>query len=389
MTWGLTEHGYVAPRTADFLTIIRDSLAAALSDAMGQEITVDWSRDVFLGNVTAIMAARLGEIGEATQALVDAFDPENAQEYALDTLCLLVGVRRRPATRGTISVHVTGTPGTVIPAGRMISIAGVRWTLAQDTEIGVSGTGDGLFTAATPGRIHVPAGPAQIVTPTDGWTGAEVLLPDAVGQDRETDSELRRRRQQSLQTAGSGSHNALIGALLALEFVEAAVVLDNDTAAPATIGGVSLDPHSVAIIIHPSTLTDEQIARVALTIYGHGLFGTRTMGSDAVASIRDRAGGRKVIRFDFATQQPVSVEVSLTLATGYALGDVEGAVSDQIRDYFAALGVGDAVRRLALLALVSTVPGVVGAEITLNGAPSDVLLELSEIATLQGDPVIS
>lgn len=380
MTWGLTDAGYIAPRMADFLPIVRDALTVGLSEATGHEVSVDWARDVFLGSITANMAARLGEIGEATQAVWDALDPENAQGYALDTLCLLVGVRRRPATRGLLSVRVSGT-FSVLPAGREIDIAGVRWRLAEDTANGTTGSTVALFEASDAGRVSVPAGPAQILTPVPGWSVAEVLEPTTVGQDRESDSELRKRRQQSLASQGSGSQNALVGALLALDYVDAAVVIDNDTAQQRTIGGVQITPHSVAILVYPGTLTERQRAEVALTIYNHaGLFGTHTIGS-VRADIVDRAGGIKTVRFAFASERMVVVGVSVTLANGYSLGDVGGAVRDVVTDYFSAISVGDPVRRLALLALISTIPGVVGADVTLNGAPSDIVVELSEIAT--------
>ena len=389
MTYGLTDAGYVAPRMADFLTLIRSSVETRLTAALGYPVVIDWERDVFISHIVAEMAERLGDLGDATQSLYDAFDPENASGYGLDILCLLVGVRRIGATYGAATATLGGTVGTVVPEGSLVEGGGddgrARWEVSEDATIGALGTVDVIVTATERGRIE--AGPGEItkiVTPVSGWS--TVTNADAAehGDDRETDEALRRRRQQSLQRAGSGSHNALIGTLLALETVSAAVVIDNDTAASVVSGGVSLDPHSVAIIVHPSTLTDEQAAEVALAIYGHGLFGTKTMGSDVVAPITDRAGGTKTIRFDYATELPVTVAVSLTLKSGYVVADVEDEITELIVDYFSALGVGDPVRRLALLALVSTVEGVTGADITLDGAASDVSPELSEIATLSG-----
>ena len=48
----------------------------------------------------------------------------------------------------------------------------------------------------------------------------------------------------------------------------------------------------------------------------------------------------------------------VVLAPGYELADVEAPIEDAIADYFLALDVGEAARRLQLYALAAAVEGV-------------------------------
>src|SRR5678815_4906282 len=99
----LTDEGYAAPTAADFLTTIRDAFVAALT-GLGLPADVDWSRDVFLGQITASMAVTLGDLSEGTQALYDGFDVNAATGVMLDSLALIVGVTRRPASASTVAL---------------------------------------------------------------------------------------------------------------------------------------------------------------------------------------------------------------------------------------------------------------------------------------------
>jgi len=385
-TWGLTDDGYTAPRSADFLTVIRDSYEAALI-ALGLPSDVDWQRDVFLGNVTANMAARLGELGEASQALYDGFDVANATGLQLDNLALLVGVRRIEATYSQAIVTIGGVAGTVVLTGDVVEGGGPdddqRWTVTEDTAIGGGGTVDVVVQATDKGAIVAVAGQIDtLVTVRAGLNSVTNAADATTGQARETDAELRKRRQESLAIGGGRNRESLRAQLTQLEAVTAAVVLDNDDLVQAVIDGLVLEPKSVSVILYPSTLTTAQKQEIALIIYDQVADGIYVNGSDVVATITGADGAEKVVRWDYATPTVVNVETTVELDTGYTLGDVEAAIQAHVADYFASLGVGDDVRTLPILALVDTVDGVLGATVELNGGTADVPISLAQIAEL-------
>jgi len=378
MSYGLTDEGYIAPRAADFLAIVRDGYIERASLALGQAIVVDWDADVFLGTITALMADQLGDLAEAGQAVYDAVDPSNATGLQLDNLALIVGVSRIPATFSTTTMTITGTAGTIITEGRLVEGGGedghARWALTEDVTIEIGGTVDVLVQAEEAGEITAIAGAIDtIVTPVDGWTSVTNAADADAGSPRESDADLRKRRQQSLQTSGSRSLNALRANLLEVDGVEAAIVVQNDISVTAIVEGISCTPHSIAVVVHPASLTDAQKKAVARVIYDHIAGGIATNGTGVTSTITDTAGFPQVIRYDFATTLPVTVDVVVELAPGFDLTDVEDVIKDAITDYFLALSVGDAARRLQLYALIATVEGVDAVTtLDLNGFDLDI-----------------
>jgi uncharacterized phage protein gp47/JayE len=380
MEYGLTDDGYTAPRAADFLTVIR----SAYEEETG--LTIDWSADTFLGVSTSIMATQLGDLGEATQALHDGFDVNGASGLQLDNLALLVGVTRNAATYSTATVTLTGTTGTIIPEGSLVEGGGsdgkARWATTEDVTL-AGGTGSVVVQAEDVGEVVADALEIDaIVTPVSGWTAVSNTDPATTGEARESDAALRKRRQQSIQVAGSRSLNALRANLLAVDGVQAAVVVDNPTTATATVEGLSLTAHSIGVVVYPSTLTTAQKEAVAQAIYDHLAAGIATNGTDVVATVTGLDGYAKTIRYDYAGTTTVNVATTVTLAAGYELADVEEPIQELIADYFLALTVGDAARRLALFALVATIDGVEAAAMTLNGVASDVEADATTLLVL-------
>lgn len=385
MTYGLTDTGFTAPRAADFLLVIRDEFVSRLSTALGRSVSVDWSADVFLGTTTAIMADMLGGEGEALQSLYDALDPANAAGQFLDNLCTMVGVARNKATYSTVTITCTGTDGTVITEGALMEGGGpngtTRWRATSDASI-AGGTVDVLFQAEEAGGIFAePDTITTIVTQIAGWSTGTNAAAATPGADREKDATLRRRRQQSLQGGGSTSVAAIRANVLKNDFVQACTVIENTDIAAVTVGGVSIPPIGVAVIVYPSGLTDDQKLALAASIYAKVAAGTSTGGTES--SIATGADGtEQTVRWSYSGTTAITVDVTVVLDTGYGLDDVEDAITELVSDYFLSLAVGDIVRHLAILTLIGGVEGVVGADLLLNGAATDVIPDPTDVATL-------
>ena len=111
--------GFTALRAADFLDIIRDDYEART------QLDIDFERDIFLGNITAIMATQLGDISELLQGVYDSRSPNNAQGIQISDLSSGVGVRRQEASFSRATVTITGTAGVSILTGRQVRGGGV------------------------------------------------------------------------------------------------------------------------------------------------------------------------------------------------------------------------------------------------------------------------
>ena len=336
---------YSAPRAADFDEQMRSAFAA---DANGGP--VESGRGDLLDVLFSIVSVQLGELGEALQALNDQLDPDSAQGTQLDGIGALRGIARNQATSSTATVTLTGTAGTVVPQGKLVEGGGddgaARWALTADATIGGGGTVSATVEAVEAGAVAALVGEIDaIVTPVAGWTAVTNAAAATTGRGLETDTAYRLRQAASLQFAGAGSTNAIRAALADLDYIETAIVIENDTAAAVTVGGVSLDPQSVAVIIDPpgADLTTAQKEEIAETIYERLAAGIKTNGTDNVVTITGGDGLIKTVRWDDVADLAVTVVVTVVLDTGYVLADVEQAVKDAVAAYFAAVGIGEEV----------------------------------------------
>lgn len=378
MTFGLTAAGYTAPRQADFLTIIQDAYDARLV-ALGFTVLPDWERDTFLGEMSEILAFELGQLAEANQAVYDARSVANATGLQLDNLALIVGVPRDEPTKGTVTMTCTGTDGTAITQGKIVEGGGddgkARWVASQDATIGdiTTGTVDVVFVAEEAGVIVATAGQIDtIVTSVDGWDACTNAASADPGTARETDSELRARRQRALQAAGSTSTNAILAALLNLDDVTGATVVDNPTGTATTVDGIAVDPYAVAAVVAPDSLTTAQQQEVVEAIYDHLGAGTATSGSET-GTVTKGDGRSHTIKFSFAVDFPINVAWTLAMEPGFVVGDVEEELEDIVTDFFLTLAPGDTVYPTPLIALAAGIDGIANVTtLLLNGGASPV-----------------
>lgn len=379
--YGLTDSGFKAPRMDTLLDVLR----AEYETLAGY--SPDWERDTFLGPITAVMAARLDELSDGTQEVYDARDLNNAAGLQLANLCLLANVRRREATASKVELELTGTGGTDVPVGKVIeSDDGQRWELIEDGQIGDTV----VFEAVDDGPIEAAEATTtwEIVTPVSGWDDVDQTDDATPGTNRETDDELRARRQASLQLGTTSTLPGIRAVLLDLDFLTAVTVLDNPTNETATVEGLSLPAKSIGVVVYPEPTVTEDEEDLARTIYVSTAAGIELSGA-TTATVRGGDGHDKEVAWYAASEVDVTVEVSTTLETGSVLADVTPEIEELVEDYFATLAVGQDVRRLPLYALIDGVDGVRSADITLDGSSSDVSMDATEIANLASTPTVT
>jgi uncharacterized phage protein gp47/JayE len=382
--YGLTSDGLNLPRAADWLQLIQDDYEERTG------LTIDWDRDVFLGNISAVLADRLGELSEITQAVYDAMTPGNATGVQLDALVSLAGITRDPATysQATVTLATTGAANVLVTEGHLVEGGGenddARWATSEDVTIPAGGSVTVVVVAQEPGAISASPGVIdKIVTAVAGWTSVFNASSATPGDDLETDAALRTRWQASLQSLGTASVNAIRGRIAELDYITAVVVIENDDGAAAIVEGITMSPSSIAVIVAPNTLTTAQKQEVAETIYSNTAGGIRTVGTDVVATVTDAAGSSKTVRYGWAVEVTVTVAFTVTLEPGYVIGDVDDALAEAVADHFVDLSVGDDVLRLAMFGLAADVTGIRAVTaLLLNGANTDITIDATEYASL-------
>lgn len=400
---------YTAKRADEYLSAMLSDFAA---DPNGG--TLD-SADS--GNVLVILfnqlALRLNALDEGVQALHDQWDPDNAQGVQLDIIGALRGVPRNQPTYSTATVTITGTSGTVIPAGKLIEGGGTdgtaRWALTEDVTIPGGGSTTTTVQAQEAGVVTAEvADLSTIVTPVDGWTSvtnaAAVSESTTAGVARELDSAYRLRQAQSLQITGSTNTAAIRAALRDLDFVTTAIVLENDTGSSTSIGGVTVSAHSIAVIIAPAfaSLTTAQKTSIGSTIYQRLAAGISTTSAANSVTVTGEDGLDKTVSWADVASLSITVAVTVVLDTGYVLADVETAVQDAVAAFFAQVSVGEEITDMDLIAgkdgledttAIGRITGVKRvSSVTLDdggGASTTLTPDLNEQPTLSGSASVS
>ncbi len=389
--FGLTKKGLRIPRYADLLEMGIASYEAETGVKVNRE-----PGDAIYSFLVA-SARQYAEQAETLQAIYDQQDPNNAQGVQLDNLCNISGIRRHRASTSTATLELTGDPGIVVPDGKRIMDSNRLWWIVMDaTPFDASGkaTANALATETGP---HGPADlndPVQIVNPVFGWSGVR-FTSISRGRNRETDADLRRRREQSMQIRGSGSCKAIRARLLALPSIKAAVVLENDTPYPKTVAGIpNVPPHSVVPVIYADRPNGrfewandpEEIKATARVLYEHVVAGVKCFGIDQSGTVIGEDGGRKLIEWTYAQDVMITVEVQVT---GVDAASIQPEVKKVVDDYFETIQVGDPVRRLPILVAVGGIQGVTDVKVLLNGLDADVITSEVEVGVINGDVVVS
>lgn len=375
--FGLTDTGFLTPRADELL----DGMQQEYADNDGTDEVPDFGRDTIQGNVLALTSVRLAEVWDAAQQVYDALDPNNASGTILDAVCALVGVTRLEATKSSVSLTLSGTSGTIVPAGKQVRNAtDDTFTLIEDVTI----PGSGIAEANVSGDIAAPAGTiTTILTPVAGWTGVTNLSEATRGRDRETDAALRVRRAQALQAGTSRTRGGLKSAVEGVGEVDVALIVENDTNVSATVQGVLLPPHSFQVVVFPPTISVDGQQEIADAIYAFGAAGIQTVGGQA-GTVTGLDNQPKTVRFEYASSVTVDVVVTFTLEPDATVttAEAQAQIAQNVAVYFSILSVGDDVRILGVLGAISDVRGVATASVTLNAGAVDITITATEFAQL-------
>lgn len=383
--FGLTSAGFKARRGADFLEEIRGDFEAETG------LSVDWSADTVLGQITLIMADRLASLSEQTQEVYDQRSLANATGVQLDALALLVGITRRAATSSVATLEVESDSaipagGVTIPEGSVIKDSdGNRWVTTDPVTITTTSTTD---TVAIESEEAGPVSPDDlntwtIVTPVSGWASANSATNLSQGQSRESDTALRRRRAASLSQGTSGTLAGIRAGLLALDYITAVSVLDNPTPTTVVESGITLDPHSLAVTLYPNPTDADRLEEVAETLLATTPVGIERMGDQSETLTLDN-GQEVTLNWFAATTQAVTVAITGTVDDGFTPSAVAEDVEDAIEDYFGDLAVGDDIRFLRLYDRLADVEGLVSVTaFTLDGGTTDVSIDATTLGTLE------
>jgi uncharacterized phage protein gp47/JayE len=391
---GLTTTG-ITIKSVD--EIVSDMEASQLANI---DANLNVEADSVLGQLNGIYAAALADLWELMEQVYQAAYPDTASGQSLSYIAALTGALRQSATKATLDVRIIGTLDTVIPAGTQGYVDEDPDSLFETTAEAIIEEHGGVdwvdvtmqATETGPGpRAFAADGLLVIATPVSGMSIITIRSDYAPGNDEETDSELRIRREQFLAIAGASTVEAIRTEMLLVTGVDSCTVFENPT---GTVDALGLPPKSIEVLVlsetgpayNPQDIVDEILLRKPA--------GTETFGGLSELAT-DSSGNEYTVYYSEPTTVQVYVELTLDAETdGSYVGDenVEEAIADWAT---IALRVGDSVYASDIINVVADITGVISVDVAsvevddetpTQGIP-DLILTARQLGTITSDRV--
>jgi uncharacterized phage protein gp47/JayE len=317
--FGITETGFNRKR----LDVILEELNNEVRAILGENANL--SPESPDGQINGVLSESFANLWEIGQAAYNSFNPSAATGAALSNLVQLNGITRLAASASFVDLFLTGTPGAFIPAGSLVSGAGVPVFFQTVTDVTLDGSGEGVTEAIAQqtGPIIANAGTlVNIETPITGWL--TVTNPDnaTIGRNEETDLELRARRQKSTAAASQSIIDSIFANVADLPGVVQVAVIENDT--DATVD--SQPPHSFHTVVLGGDNQD-----IANEIFLRKPAGIQAFGS-ITEVVNDIQGFPHNISFSRPVEIPIFVIVNTSVGTMYP-SNGDDLIKQNIVDY--------------------------------------------------------
>ncbi|MFB6475783.1 baseplate J/gp47 family protein [Paenibacillus glucanolyticus] len=378
----LNATGFKRKTYADLLVEIETQARSVFGE------NVNTSARSALGIILRIFAWFLSLLWQDAEDVYHSGYKDSAEGVNLERLGPYVGITKIPEQSATGTIEITGTPLYTVQSGfRITTETEELFETLEDVTLDVSGKGTAPIVAIIPGQSGNRAANSItiIVNPDANVTSVTNSMPTTGGREKETDTEFRARWDQSVAGGGAASLDALRGALLRIENVRAAAVIENNTMVP---DGAGRPPKSFQAYILGG---DEQV--IAETIFKTKSGGIESHG-DIFRQVTDLGGYEHTIRFSHAQEVAIQVKVDITKNDSYPADGDEQIRSALVRyvggedsgSYYNGLNMGAQVVYTRLISAVYSVEGVedVTIQVGTNGVfgSENVLIEPYEVAQL-------
>lgn len=365
MSNGLTSDGFQRKRLNDILADVN----ANFKSAFGENLNIaPQSPD---GQIIGLLSGSFSDLWEIAEGAYNNFNPNFATGDALSNLVLLNFIERRKATATTVELEISGTSGTIIPKGSLVSAQDGSVSFSTDSEvvIGVGGIVNVGATATSTGPLEAVAGTiSNIDTIVTGWDSVTNPQDGVIGTNRETDVELRSRRSRSVARPSNTQEGSILSEVLAVNGVEEAFVYSNESDTVDPITGTPPKEFQVVVLGGDDNEIAEAIAfKKPLCVPS---FGTITI------PVTDSQGFSLDINFTRPSQIDIYVAVELTKFSSYP-SDGDNSIKQNIVDYskgdlidLKGFGVNDNVINSELYTPVNLVSGHSISRILIGTSPN-------------------
>lgn len=327
-TYGFTETGFVPKRAAQILYDMKIKLAQVQNED-GEYPFLEETDDSLLSQLAGIFANELAVCWSALGDVYVQFDPLYNTGAGQSATVQLNGLERKAGSYSTLTVTCTGTAGTIIPKGSLISNFEntLSYAIDNETEIGENGTINTTATCTQLGYKEVPNNTINFIkSAVSGWNSVTNIKQNNTGTDEETDAELRARQQVSTQLTSYRQVGAIYAGIMQVEGVQFCRVYVNSTWDTDERG---IPPKEIACVVKGGD--DTEIAKVIfnrapVTIEGYG---------NTAVTLKDLQNISHTIQFIRPVEKAIDIYVKIkmtdtnTFPSTYE-DDIKAAIVDYI-----------------------------------------------------------
>lgn len=241
----VTDSGVTPTTLEEYQTLLR----VAFQSVWGEDL--DTSAKSPAGQWIDNIALTLSQSDDALISATGAANIFRAFKAQLEGLGALLGILKDAAEPTRVTATLGGTPGATILAGsRARSTGGDLYALVADATLDVGGTIDAIMAAVETGPIELLAGQlSSVVDVVPGWETVTNAADGTVGRDIEPDAAYRNRYFTELFRNALSVLDSIVAQVSGLENVVSVIGEENDTDSPLVVQNVTIDPHSVAIVV--------------------------------------------------------------------------------------------------------------------------------------------
>lgn len=216
-----------------------------------------------------IVSEALARIAVANNnvAIANQINPNIAGGIFLDALLALLGFQRRNGTPSLVLCTLQGVEGTIIPSGALVAVegTGVLFESVFTQTIPSGGTlTDALFQSVDNGQIPAPANKLTVIKSAIlGWESCTNPNEATLGQDTQSDVQVRLERNNVLAIQGASVAEAITSGVSAVSGVKSLSFRENPQSAPDTIDSVLMPANSIYACVDGGTNEDVAEALVS------------------------------------------------------------------------------------------------------------------------------
>lgn len=280
-TIAFTPTGFVAPSEASVLAGVQQDY----DDAFGGGL--DPSLSTPQGQLSTSTSAIIGNVNDTFVDMSNQFNPDFATGRWQDALAAIYLLQRNPSQPTVVQAACTGGQGVEIPPGALAQASdGNLYVCSDGGFIDNTGTITLTFACNAVGPIPCPANTlTKIARAIPGWDSINNPTDGVLGNETETRAEFATRRKESVAANARGTIQAVQGSVLGVPGVLDAFSVQNDTASPATIAGVTVAAKSIYV-----SAVGGADANVAKAIWTKKSPGCGYNGNTTVTVVDDSSG---------------------------------------------------------------------------------------------------